>query len=416
MSFEETYETGQQNIKIVKFNKRNNLYLYIYDSETRKVSYTSLGSPDIEYCKSNWFKSYEKYVKKGGSPTKVRKTSLKNKYKEFIDFQLGRVDRNEIKESTFKTVWERMRNRILPYIEQSGVKSVQDITRKSFQDFSVYWKSNGKDIGTINNDINTFNLFLTWLCDQEVLDINKRPKLKKLKQVKDYKKDCNPPFSGKDWETFKETLYRYETSEGDEQDDMDKYEKWWFRKNFVNWVFFQMFGGNRPSETSKLTYGDVRVDEHKLPNGVTTLRGIVEIPQDTKTGKRTMVMNGTSIRRIFEHFHYSKHPKWLSYEINDNTPLFVNPYTNKSVHQESFRQHFRKCLEFSGLVDKGYTLYSLRSTHITKLLLEGSSVEDISRNLGNSPEVVRRHYDGVENILKSNELLKLNRHYFQDRL
>ena len=82
----------------------------------------------------------------------------------------------------------------------------------------------------------------------------------------------------------------------------------WFRKNFVNWVFFQMFGGNRPSETSKLTYGDVRVDEHKLPNGVTTLRGIVEIPQDTKTGKRTMVMNGTSIRRIFEHFHYSKHP------------------------------------------------------------------------------------------------------------
>jgi|TARA_R100000030_G_C3253144_1_gene123544 site-specific recombinase XerD len=416
MGFEETYETGQKNIKIVKFTKRNNLYLYIYDSDTRKVSYTSLGSPDIDYCKSNWFKSYEKFVKKGGSPTKVKKTSLKTKYKEFIDHQLGRVDRNEIKESTFKTVWERMRNRIHPYIEQSGVKTVQDITRKSFQDFSVYWKSKGKDIGTINNDINTFNLFLTWLCNEEILDINKRPKLKKLKQVKDFKKDVNPPFTGKDWEIFKETLYRYETSEGDEQDDLEKYEKWWFRKNFVNWVFFQMLSGNRPSESSKLTYGDVRVDEHKLPNGVTTLRGIVEISRDTKTGKRTMVMNGTSIRRIFEHFHYSKHPKWLSFEITDDTPLFVNPYTNKSVHQESFRQHYKKCLEFSGLVDKGYTLYSLRSTHITKLLLEGSSVEDISRNLGNSPEVIRRHYDGVENILKSDELLKLNRHYFQDRL
>ena len=177
-----------------------------------------------------------------------------------------------------------------------------------------------------------------------------------------------------------------------------------------------MFSGNRPSETGKLTYGDVKVDEHKLPNGVTTLRGIVEISRDTKTGKRTMVMNGTSIRRIYDHFHYSKHPRWLSYEVTDETPLFVNPYTGKSIHQESFRQHYKKCLEFSGLVDKGYTLYSLRSTHITKLLLEGSSVEDISRNLGNSPEVVRRHYDGVENILKSDELLKLNRHYFQDRL
>ena len=82
MSFDETHETGQKNIKIVKFKRRKNYYLYIYDGDTRKVSYTSLGSPDIEYCQSNWFKSYEKFVKKGGSPTKIRKTSIKNKYKE----------------------------------------------------------------------------------------------------------------------------------------------------------------------------------------------------------------------------------------------------------------------------------------------------------------------------------------------
>ena len=136
MSFEETYETGQKNIKIVKFKRRNNFYLYIYDGDTRKVSYTSLGSSDLEYCQSNWFKSYEKFVKKGGSPTKIRKTSIKNKYKEFIDFQLGRVDRNEIKESTFKTVWREW-GIDRPYIEQTDVKMVQDITRKSFQDFSL---------------------------------------------------------------------------------------------------------------------------------------------------------------------------------------------------------------------------------------------------------------------------------------
>ena len=58
MSFEVTYETGQKNIKIVKFKRRKSFYLYIYDSETRKVSYTSLGSDDLEYCQSNWFKSY----------------------------------------------------------------------------------------------------------------------------------------------------------------------------------------------------------------------------------------------------------------------------------------------------------------------------------------------------------------------
>ena len=28
--------------------------------------------------------------------------------------------------------------------------------------------------------------------------------------------------------------------------------------------------------------------------------------------------------------------------------------------------------------------------------------------------MIRRHYDGVANILKSDELLKLNKHYYKD--
>ena len=92
MSFEVTYETGQKNIKIVKFKRRKSFYLYIYDSDTRKVSYTSLGSDDLEYCQSHWFKSYEKYIKKGGSPTQVRKSSLDKKSKEFIDYTFTRVE------------------------------------------------------------------------------------------------------------------------------------------------------------------------------------------------------------------------------------------------------------------------------------------------------------------------------------
>ena len=71
-------------------------------------------------------------------------------------------------------------------------------------------------------------------------------------------------------------------------------------------------------------------------------------------------------------------------------------------------------LKLSGLDNKGYTPYSLRSTHITMMLLRGTSRDDISRNLGTSPEMIRRHYENVENILKSKELLKLNREYYED--
>ena len=66
MSFEETHPTGQTNIKIVKFSKRKNYYLYIYEPQTRKVGYSSMGSYDLEYCKKNWFKVYQEYVDKGG--------------------------------------------------------------------------------------------------------------------------------------------------------------------------------------------------------------------------------------------------------------------------------------------------------------------------------------------------------------
>ena len=51
MAFAETYETGQENIKIVKFSQRKNYYLYVYDGVTRKVGYASLGSANLDECK-----------------------------------------------------------------------------------------------------------------------------------------------------------------------------------------------------------------------------------------------------------------------------------------------------------------------------------------------------------------------------
>ena len=74
----------------------------------------------------------------------------------------------------------------------------------------------------------------------------------------------------------------------------------------------------------------------------------------------------------------------------------------------------KNVIKAAGLQGKGYTLYSLRSTHITNQLLNKVYIEDIARNLGTSAEMIRRHYDGVANILKSDELLKLNKHYYKD--
>ena len=84
------------------------------------------------------------------------------------------------------------------------------------------------------------------------------------------------------------------------------------------------------------------------------------------------------------------------------------------IRDRTYRHHFKNVLRLCKLDAKGYTPYSLRSTHITQQLINGVNVMDLSRNLGTSYGMINRHYDGVQNIIKSDQLLKLNKHYYDD--
>ena len=46
----------------------------------------------------------------------------------------------------------------------------------------------------------------------------------------------------------------------------------------------------------EITYGDVKVQKKKLPNGAESLMGVIDIPADTKR-RRTSVMNGWYVSR-----------------------------------------------------------------------------------------------------------------------
>ena len=166
MKLAEKHETGQEGIKIVKFEKRNSYYLYIYDPETRKVSTPSLNSEDLGWCQRNWFQTYASFQKKGGSPKQRKKVAITTKLKAYVEHQWQRTKRGEIKESTYKTYNERITNRIAPFIKAKGVKSVSDINRQSFQDYASYHSNKGISTSTLNSDITTLENFLTWLTDE----------------------------------------------------------------------------------------------------------------------------------------------------------------------------------------------------------------------------------------------------------
>lgn len=76
--------------------------------------------------------------------------------------------------------------------------------------------------------------------------------------------------------------------------------------------------------------------------------------------------------------------------------LMMNPFfdTRSVYHMEHIRQWFNRVLakcEF----DRKYTLYSLRSTHISFALLQGQRVNLVAKNCGTSLAMIQKTYDGL---------------------
>ena len=159
---------------------------------------------------------------------------------------------------------------------------------------------------------------------------------------------------------------------------------------------------------------DIEAKEYRLPDGKKTMRGLLRIPYNSKTGFRESVINGWAIKRLIDTLAAYNHPR-VKLEVNDETPIFVNPERGKPFTLEMMRDHMDAVLKLCKLKEKKYTIYSLRATYITEMLLRGTRVEDVARNVGNSPETIRKHYDNVQNILKSDELLKMNKHFMEGK-
>ena len=148
-------------------------------------------------------------------------------------------------------------------------------------------------------------------------------------------------------------------------------------------------------ESSQIRIGDTEVQ--KRPDG--KIKGIISISPTTKTGRRTLIMNGNTLRKVKSHLtkgiklrneQIKKHNemvlsgegkrrKWnRNYELPSLEPatkddfLLMNPFIDgrKVYHTEHIRGWMNEVLSRCEF-DKRYTLHSLRATHITHALLKG---------------------------------------------
>lgn len=407
---------------VIKYADRQAFYLRVNRGGKRYTN-ISLKTCDIAQAHRN---ALSAYVKVEGEPprSKTRKLNMSKACDAYLEERAKEVLRGQLASRSQDLYRQRISQRILPYCRVKGIRSVGDIDKTTFHDYAGYYldvthkgkwqkETAGLSAGTINSDITTLKAILNWMVEQEMLDPKKKPELKKLKDRKNYRDEANPAFLPEDWKKFCGELYEVEKG-------IDDPETVWKRRWFIHWVRFQYQSGCRPHETAQIRVGDCEVLKRKDGK----ISGILKISNTTKTGGREVAMNGNTLQKIKSHLSKgikirneqikAYNQKILAGEVRDKKGdivsellpllaqvskddlLMMNPFfENRSVyHTEHVRQWFNRVLKRCGF-DRRYTLYSLRSTHISFALLQGQRVNLVAKNCGTSLAMIQKTYDGL---------------------
>ena len=410
---------------ICKYKGRKYLNLRV-KRDGHRYTHISLNTDDIQTARKVALDFYMKVMQ---SPPRSSKetTTIKKIFEKYMKSKKLDVDRGRNRPLTEKLYGQRIDQRFIPYLEYKNLHNIKDIKKDSFKDYADFqldkrhkgkWKNATKGLApsTINADISTLNVIFNWMVEEEHLQPQNKPIIKRIKDKKNYREDANPSFLPEDWERFKDVLYKFD------QGHEDEYETW-RRRWFINYVRFMYGGGFRPHESRKIRFGDVELNTQRKDGKPVA---IIQIDTETKTGKREMVMNGNTFKNLKYHLNKGikirnkqireKNEKLLggqkvhdfhnrSYKeplpevapISKDDFILMNPFLNgkRRVYHESYIRDWMNMILKECDFKRRYTIYSLRSTHISYALLNGQSVNKVSKNVGTSMEMIQKTYDGL---------------------
>ena len=441
---------------IIKYAHRDCYYLRV-KRESRKYSVVSLNTEDLDVARRNSIQSYMDVMNEPPK-RKISKQSFNKACEDYLEYKQQQVKREQITIRTASTYEQRIYQRIIPFAIKHNITTIGQINDKSFVEYTNYyldvqtkgkWKSktSGLNPSTINSDVCTLKELLKYLINEGRLDPINLDLIKRAKDRTNYQEDANPAFIQHEWEKMKDILYTWDkelpirynrTRPIDDEADI------WKRRWFINYIRFQFNSGTRPHESSKILIGDCRTTD-KLVDGIKRKYGIVYIRPDTKRGKRELVMNGYTILKIQQHLKkgikirnkqieldnkrirdefMDRDINWLSRRYKDidvitrqipeyepaskDDLLLMNPFCVGNrirciYHMETIRKWWNQILEKAEL-DSRYTLYSLRSTHITFMLYQGTPIKFIADNCGTSQHEIERTYQRIRNTQNMDDL------------
>lgn len=341
----------------------------------------SLKTSDLDEAISKaWALKFETegMIKAGLPILKTKKMTVLSACKSVIE----QLEQKKQSKPIFKDYILIYNNFIIPYFKN---KTIDDLTTKNIR---IYFESLelSKTRKTINKTC--FNKLFLFLEEEELLKKKNFPTLPK--DLKTKKTNIGFDISKTDLKTIKDFIVS---------------EEWLNQKNinFKTKEYRMMFphvfnflletGVRTGEEMNGIRFSDIQ--KHNRLFTITITKG-----KTKDYSQREIMLSNSSIDSlisIVEITHNIKIDRDRLLRFKDDF-VFESSFKKIADWCKLFDQII-KSLSFS--ISKKYTLYSCRHTYISNKLLKGVDPYIISKQVGNSLEMIQKHYDHI--ILKDNK-------------
>ena len=116
------------------------------------------------------------------------------------------------------------------------------------------------------------------------------------------------------------------------------------------------------------------------------------------------LLGGNKVLDFHNRLHKKELPEVHNPEKDDL--VLMNPFLNgkRRIYHESYIRDMWNLVVRECDFKQRYTLYSLRSTHISYQLLQGISVNKVAKNVGTSMAMIQMTYDRLSSRYSMDEL------------
>jgi len=278
-------------------------------------------------------------------------------------YMLARQD--QIRPSTWRTNYES----VLRYIQRSPFSQMPAVLNLC-QAYQIYdWAIANWSVHTARKLMVQINACFNWAIERGLVSLDKSP---------------FEGFAGKVRKAFKKKKSPINSFTAAERDAIiqafQEHERY---GHFCNYVRFCFFTGCRPSEAIGLEWDDIAPDFswirfHQAVVGGVRCEGL-------KTQQSRIFPSNDQLKEILADTR----------QQSQNQSVF-STRTGKLLSLDSFNGFWRKILDCLPIAYR--SPYHTRQTFITLCLENGLDAKDVARLVGNSAEIIYKHYPGSHSI------------------